>query len=151
MPLARDPGQLFGALVGREADRRGRSCITALTKRGRKAAMNLIWKGRAGRFRGFGFVFTIFMLVATETAIASSAWAACRWKWDCSQYPCRQVQVCDDTLDLPAIRPPEVPPIPPPTIRPIPEPTIPPLGTTQCFQRFLCDSLGNCRWRTVCR
>ncbi len=84
-------------------------------------------------------------------AVYDEATALCRWKWDCSQgYPCQQVQVCDEVLDLPTIRPPGISPIPPPSIRPIPSPTLPPLGTRQCSQEYLCDSWGNCRWETVC-
>jgi len=85
-------------------------------------------------------------------ALSSEAAAGCRWTWDCTQgYPCRQVQVCDDALDLPTIKPPEISPIPSPTIKPIPAPTIPPIGTTQCQPQYLCDSRGNCRWQTVCQ
>lgn len=91
-------------------------------------------------------------LAATVLLAHGDSFAACRWTWDCSQgSPCRQVQVCDDALDLPAIRPPEVPPIAPPTVRPIPQPVIPPIGTTTCTERYLCDSFGRCDWRTVCR
>ncbi len=100
------------------------------------------------RFVLFGFFAAGILVVGFPNRAA----AACRWTWDCSQgYPCQQVQVCDNTLDLPALRPPEIPPIPPPTIRPIPKPTIPPIGTSQCQPQYLCDSWGNCRWETVCR
>lgn len=85
-------------------------------------------------------------LFATPPALAD-----CRWTWDCSKGSCRQVQVCDSTIDSPRIRPPEIAPIPSPSIEPIPRPTIPPVGTSQCAQRYLCDSRGNCNWQTVCR
>ncbi len=100
------------------------------------------------RFILLGISFAVILGVT----IHHEAAAACRWEWDCSRgYPCQQVQVCDDALDLPTIRPPQMSPIPPPSIRPIPRPTIPPLGNTNCWQDYLCDSLGNCRWETVCQ
>lgn len=84
--------------------------------------------------------------------LATPAWARCRVEWDCSGgSPCRQVQVCDSTIDLPALPQPGISPIPPPTIHPIPQPVIPPLGTTQCRQVYLCDGFGRCSWQTVCR
>jgi hypothetical protein len=76
--------------------------------------------------------------------------AGCRWDWDCTRTPCRQIQVCDSTIDLPAIRPPEIAPIPAPSIPPIPSPSIPPIGTSQCRQVNLCNQWGQCRWETVC-
>ncbi len=94
----------------------------------------------------------VILAVGAVVALAAPALVACRWEWDCSRgYPCRHVQVCDDALDLPTIRPPAISPIPPPTIRPIPSPTLPPLGTTQCRQAYLCDAFGRCAWQTVCR
>lgn len=82
---------------------------------------------------------------------AEVAGAACRWEWDCSRGPCRQVQVCDSTIDVPAIRPPAIAPIPAPSIAPIPQPTVPPIGTSECRQARLCNSWGQCSWQTVCR
>ncbi len=93
----------------------------------------------------------IGVILVSTLLFGVPVWAGCRWTWDCSTGRCYQVQVCDGPLDLPAIRPPEIPPIPPPTIRPIPQPTIPPLGTTGCRQAYLCNSLGRCRWETVCQ
>jgi len=92
------------------------------------------------------------LIVCAISALVGTSEAVCRWTWDCSNgYPCRQVQVCDDALDMPTIRPPEIPPISPPSIRPIPQPTIPPLGTKQCQPQYLCDTFGNCQWQTVCQ
>jgi len=72
------------------------------------------------------FIFLgIFFAMILSVGAHPEATAACRWEWDCSQgYPCRQVQVCDDALDLPAIKPPQISPIPPPSIRPIPRPLL---------------------------
>jgi hypothetical protein len=84
-------------------------------------------------------------------SLATDALGACRWTWDCSSGTCRQVQICDGALDLPAIRPPGIPPLASPSIAPIPQPVIPPIGTSECRQAQLCDNLGRCRWETVCR
>jgi len=80
----------------------------------------------------------------------TSATAKCVWEWDCSTGKCRQVPICDNSLDLPPIRPLEIPPIPPPSIKPIQPPTLPPIGTRTCRQANLCDAYGKCRWQTVC-
>lgn len=85
-------------------------------------------------------------------AFADPAAARCHVEWDCSGgYPCRQVQICDNSIDLPSIPPPGISPIPPPSIRPIPQPVVPPVGTTQCQPTYLCDNFGRCAWRTTCQ
>jgi hypothetical protein len=85
-------------------------------------------------------------------ALAQPAEAACRWTWDCSSgYPCRQVPLCENPLDLPPLPPLGISPIPPPSLRPIPTPMLPPLGTESCEPRYLCTESGQCQWRTVCR
>jgi len=62
--------------------------------------------------------------------------AACRWVWVDHDFnlstPAIQKQVCDSTIDIPAIRPPTIRPIQQPRIRPIEIPTIPPIGTNRC-------------------
>lgn len=94
------------------------------------------------------FTLTLLCLLMAT----APAWGGCRVEWDCSGgYPCRQVQICDNTFDVPAIRPPGISPIPPPSIAPIPRPVVPPIGTTQCAPRYLCNSSGQCSWETVCR
>jgi hypothetical protein len=82
---------------------------------------------------------------------ATPASAGCTWHWDCSAGAgqCRQIPLCDSSIDLPPIQPIGIPPIPPPTIKPIPQPMVPPIGTTQYGPRYLCDG-GACQWRTVC-
>jgi hypothetical protein len=91
------------------------------------------------------FAAVVFVLAAAP------AQAACRWTWDCTQQPCRQVHLCDNSTDVPAIRPTEVPPTPPTSLAPITSPMNPPTGTTECRQANLCNSAGQCRWQTVCR
>ncbi len=93
----------------------------------------------------------LFAAAALLMCISTNAEARCRWTFDCSSGPCRQVQLCDSTLDMPTIRPPAVAPIAPPSIPPIGTPAIPPLGTSSCAPNYLCNSLGQCAWRTVCR
>jgi hypothetical protein len=66
--------------------------------------------------------------------VPSRALAACTWTWDCSEGPCRQIPICDSTLDLPPLRPPSIAPIPAPTLRPLPRPVLPPLGNL-CISR----------------
>ena len=84
---------------------------------------------------------------------AVPALADCKWTWSCNPTSgqCRQVPVCDSTLDIPPPRPPQVAPVPAPSIPPIPMPTVPPVGTQSCSPQYLCNSLGQCEWRTVCR
>lgn len=80
-------------------------------------------------------VTAALLLIASILIIVVAADAACRWTWDCSAgYPCRQVQLCDWSLDMPTMPPlGNISPIPPPTIRPIPPlPRIPPIGTSSC-------------------
>jgi hypothetical protein len=67
---------------------------------------------------------------------ATSASAACKVVWVDHDYntltPAVQKQVCDSTLDLPAINLPGVRPIQQPKIKPIEPLALPPLGTTRC-------------------
>ncbi|QDH17402.1 hypothetical protein [Swingsia samuiensis] len=81
----------------------------------------------------------------------SSAHAECEWKWDCSGGQCRQVPLCDNSIDLPPVRPPEVAPIAPPSIEPINLPTVPPVGTSKCHMANICDGSGDCHWQQVCQ
>ena len=81
---------------------------------------------------------------------ASTVQAACRWEFDCTSGPCRQVPVCQNTYDIPTPMVPRVAPIPTPSIRPIPQPMIPPIGTSACTPHQVCTVMG-CRWETLCR
>lgn len=80
-----------------------------------------------------------------------SADAKCRWTFDCSNGPCKQVPICDSTLDIVPPKPPRVAPIAPPSIKPIDRPRVPPVGTTSCTNRYLCNDYGHCSWQNVCR
>ena len=82
----------------------------------------------------------------------TSSEAGCRWEWLCdASGDCIQAPVCDSTVEVPPVRPPEVAPVVPPDITPITPPTIPPIGTTDCHQVRRCDDDGTCVWDTVCR
>ena len=62
--------------------------------------------------------------------ISTQASAACRWTF----VDGIQRQICDNAIDLPAIRPPAIAPILPPSVRPIERLVLPPIGTTSCHQ-----------------
>ena len=83
-------------------------------------------------------------------ALATPAAAQCVWTWDCTTGQCRQVPICQNTIDLPPLHPIELPPLAPPSIRPLNPPTVPPPGAKQCQQRYICKD-GQCVWRQVCQ
>ena len=92
------------------------------------------------------------LLAAVAIVLAAPpADAACRWVWECTQQPCRQIHLCDNPTDTPAIRPTEVPPVPPTSVAPTMTPGTPPPGTQACRNANLCDRAGKCKWETVCR
>ena len=68
--------------------------------------------------------------------ISTSASAGCRWVWVDDDYnastPAVQKQICDSTIDIPAIQSPSIQPIQRPQIRPIESLGVPPIGTTSC-------------------
>ena len=78
-----------------------------------------------------------------------SSQAACKYLWVDHDYntstPAIQKQVCDSTIDIPAIRMPSVRPIQSPQIKPIPSIGIPPIGTTRCRDESVYE---NGRWVT---
>ena len=89
--------------------------------------------------------------LSSVVCASPSADAMCRWTFNCTGGPCRQVQICHSTIDMPAIRPPAIPPIVSPAIPPIPTPMVPPIGTSSCSPAYLCNAFGQCSWRTTCR
>ena len=95
--------------------------------------------------------FALALIGLSLWFIAAPSFAGCTWEFECDAYGnCRQIPLCDSTLDIVPPKPPAIAPIPPPAIAPIPEPTIPPIGTTSCRQAYICDSWGNCSFQTVC-
>lgn len=99
-------------------------------------------------------LLTLLVVIAFGIAIwdISNAEANCRWEWDCTSGSCRQIQLCDNFIDLPAIKPPRIAPIAPiKPIEPIRVPSIPPIGASECINRYICDTgTGSCGWREVC-
>jgi hypothetical protein len=83
-----------------------------------------------------------------------SANAACKWVWVDHDYntstPAVRKQVCDSSIDLPAIKEPSIRPIQTPQIKPLPTIGIPPIGTTRCKNESVYE---NGRWvnKRVCR
>jgi hypothetical protein len=81
------------------------------------------------------------------TLLASTiAHATCQWTFVNG----RQQQICESTIDLPAIRPPAIAPIAPPSIAPIQAPVIPPLGASSCEQAQVWNG-SSYQWRTLCQ
>jgi hypothetical protein len=58
-------------------------------------------------------------------------------------------QICDSTLDLPAIGVAGIPPPVPPSIQPLATPMIPPIGTTSCRQAQVWNGTMYV-WQTLC-
>ena len=79
----------------------------------------------------------------------STTFAACRYVWVDDDFntstPAVQKQICDSSIDVPAIRPPSIPPIQSPQIRPIESLTIPPIGTRSCSSQSVYE---DGRWVT---
>ncbi len=92
-------------------------------------------------------LLTLFLLLS----VTSTASARCTWEWDCTTGTCKQVPVCDSTLDLPPIKPLELPPLVLPPVKPLDPLVIPPIGTGRCGTEYLCNATGQCRWESVCR
>ena len=93
-------------------------------------------------------------LLTTCLLLASSfAYAKCEIKWVDHDYnsltPAIAKQLCDSTLDLPAINNPGIRPIQQPQIRPLPRISIPPIGTKNCNTQSVFE---NGRWvnKQVC-
>ena len=89
------------------------------------------------------------LLIILGTAPAD---ARCVWKFECGQSgACRQVPICDSSIDLVPIKPLRVPPIRLAPIAPIPRVVLPPLGTRSCRQAYICNNMGQCGFQTVCQ
>jgi hypothetical protein len=76
--------------------------------------------------------------------------AACTWAWDCTNGQCRQLPLCDYSSEIPPLRPLETPPSASPALRPMPPHVFPPPGKKACREAYLCNSNGECRWKSVC-
>jgi hypothetical protein len=78
-------------------------------------------------------------------ALGETAHAACRLTF----IDGHSGQICENSLDLPAIGTPGIPPILSPSIAPIQMPTLPPIGTTSCRQAQVWNGRAYI-WQTVC-
>lgn len=95
-------------------------------------------------------------LIITALLLLSSvsASAACKWVWVDHDYnmgtPAVKKQVCDSSIDLPAIQQPTLRPLQTPQLRPIESPRLPPIGTSQCRTQSVFE---NGRWvnKQICR
>ena len=76
------------------------------------------------------------LLALIVLLLSSQSFAACRWAFIDHDFntstPAIRQQICDNTLDVPAIKPPAIQPIQQPQIRPLQPLVIPPIGTTRC-------------------
>lgn len=91
------------------------------------------------------------LLVAALPLVALPSTAACRFDWVCDAMgQCETAQICDSSIDLPALETPSLPPLAPPRLEPLPSPTLPPLGTSSCKPLRVWDD-GADEWVTLCQ
>ena len=73
---------------------------------------------------------------------------ACTWKYDCTSGTCEQVPICQNSLDMPGIKPLGIAPIAPIAgPKPLAIPSIPPIGTRSCSQRYIYGR----GWTEICQ
>jgi len=72
--------------------------------------------------------------------------AACR----CTYVDGMQQQLCDSSIDLPAMCIGGIAPLPPASIAPLPSLALPPLGTSSCRQAQVWNGQSY-QWQTVCQ
>ena len=91
----------------------------------------------------------LLAVVSASAVFVMEANAACKVQWVDHDFnmstPAIQKQICDSSLDLPAINLPGVRPIQAPQIRPIPSIGLAPLGTSSCTNQSVFE---NGRWVT---
>ena len=98
----------------------------------------------------------VLTVLITTLTFSSGTRAACEIVWVDHDYnsftPAVKKQVCNSSLDLPAINNPGVRPIQQPNIKPIEPLGIPPLGTTQCSTQQVYNQ-QTMRWeqKRLCR
>lgn len=90
--------------------------------------------------------FRVFAILACLAALNANASCTC----ECVN---GQVQaVCDNAMDLQPICSAQMCPMTTPSLRPMQMPTLPPLGTSQCRQEQVYNSMtGAYEWRELCR
>jgi hypothetical protein len=96
---------------------------------------------------------TKFVAALCLLALSGKSLAECRYHWVDHDYntstPAVRKQVCDSSIDLPAIKEPSIRPIQEPQIKPLPTIGIPPIGATRCKNQSVYE---NGRWvnKRVC-
>ena len=91
---------------------------------------------------------SILLAVALLFLAAATARAAC----ECQCVNGRMQPLCESSIDIRPLCGSTICPIDvAPAMAPLNPPTPPPLGTAQCRQARVCDTLGRCEWRQVCR
>ena len=112
--------------------------------------------GMAGDFGGLPFcfmrdiamrkIFALFCLMLALPLIPQ-AHAGCQ----CECVNGQVVPLCDSSLDIRPICPPQVCPIVAPSVQPIQAPMVPPIGTQNCSQQQVYNqSTNQYEWKTVC-
>ena len=90
----------------------------------------------------------LFVLVIAVSGYAKNVQANC----ECVCMNGQNQPVCDSSIEIRPICPPQICPIEPPSIPPIQQPTIPPVGTQSCQQEQVYnENSGQYEWRTICR
>jgi hypothetical protein len=90
-------------------------------------------------------VRTIGLAIIALALMVGAASAACRLTYVNGQ----PAQLCDSTLDIPAIGVLGPAPIMSPSVPPIASPMIPPIGTSSCHPAQVWNGFAY-TWRTVC-
>lgn len=87
------------------------------------------------------------LALLTTLLLSTEVYAACRIQWVDHDYnsmtPPIKKQICDSTMDLPAINDPGLRPLQQPKLKPLEPVGLPPLGTTQCRTQQVYE---NGRW-----
>lgn len=111
----------------------------------------LTWHWLGGQQQHKEGAMKAIIVLGVVLGLCTEVSAACHYEWDCTDgYPCEQVPICDDALDMPGIPPLGLSPLPSPTIEPLPSLVLPPIGTQQCQSVYLCNG-GRCGWQNVCQ
>ena len=94
------------------------------------------------KIREFRLISLVLLLL-----VQSLSYSACKWVWVDDDYdmttPAVRKQVCDSTMDLPALKDPSLRPLQKPQIKPMESLSLPPLGTSSCRTQSVFE---NGRW-----
>jgi hypothetical protein len=84
--------------------------------------------------------------LAAILALSAPASAMCNWTFVNGH----QQQICDSTMDMPALRPLGLAPMVPPSLQPLQPLTLPPLGTSSCHMAQVWNGVSY-QWRNLCQ